>query len=140
MFKHDKKIINCAQLGCHSFCSYSYKPRYTIMRNDVFVYLEIYSVYLEIYDYGVLDQGVRFPDVIIKNYNSHCRALSGEAAPSCEAALWLHWKGEICVLRLSAYNLSGCGPAGLGKPKLLLRLPGPTGQTQAHGWGRGVRH
>jgi hypothetical protein len=32
------------------------------MRNEVFVYLEIYSVYLEIYDYGVLVQGVRFPD------------------------------------------------------------------------------
>jgi hypothetical protein len=33
-----------------------------IMRNEVFVYLDIYSVYLEIYDYGVLVQGVRFPD------------------------------------------------------------------------------
>ncbi len=33
--------------------------------NEVFVYLEIYSlsVYLEIYYYGVLVQGVRFPDV-----------------------------------------------------------------------------
>ena len=28
------------------------------MRNEVFVYLEIYSVYLEIYDYGVFVQGV----------------------------------------------------------------------------------
>jgi hypothetical protein len=28
---------------------------------EVFVYLEIYSAYLEIYDYGVLVQGVRFP-------------------------------------------------------------------------------
>ncbi len=37
------------------------------MRNEVFVYLEIYSVYLEIYDYGVLVQGVRFPDVL-RNY------------------------------------------------------------------------
>jgi hypothetical protein len=27
------------------------------MRNEVFVHLEIYSVYLEIYDYGVLVQG-----------------------------------------------------------------------------------
>jgi hypothetical protein len=40
------------------------------MRNEVFVYLEIYLVYLgiylvylEIYDYGVLVQGVRFSDV-----------------------------------------------------------------------------
>ncbi len=62
MFKHDEKVTNCAQLGCHSFRSYSYIPRYTIMRNEVFVYLEIYSVYLEIFDYGVLVQGVRFPD------------------------------------------------------------------------------
>ncbi len=31
------------------------------MRNKVFVYLEIYSVYLKIFDYGVLVQGVRFP-------------------------------------------------------------------------------
>ncbi len=37
--------------------------RYTIMKNEVFAYLEIYSVYLEIYYYGVLVQGrVRFPD------------------------------------------------------------------------------
>jgi hypothetical protein len=33
-----------------------------IMRNEVFVYLEIYSVYLEIYEYGEVVQGVRFPD------------------------------------------------------------------------------
>ena len=32
------------------------------MRNEVFVYLEIYSVYLEIYEYGEVVQGVRFPD------------------------------------------------------------------------------
>jgi hypothetical protein len=32
------------------------------MRNEVFVYLEIYLIYLEIYYYGVLVQGVRFPD------------------------------------------------------------------------------
>jgi hypothetical protein len=64
MFKHhdDKKVMNTAavpNLGvimhCHiSFRSYSYIPRYTIMRNEVFVYLEIYSVYLEIYDYGCI--------------------------------------------------------------------------------------
>ncbi len=47
MFKHDKKVMNCAQLGCHSFRSYSYLPRYAIMRNEVFVYLEIYWVYRE---------------------------------------------------------------------------------------------
>ena len=38
------------------------------MRNEVFVYLEIYSVYLEIYKYGKVVQGVRtvrFPDDII---------------------------------------------------------------------------
>ncbi len=34
------------------------------MRNEVFVYLEIYSVYLEIYEYGKVVQGVRFPDVV----------------------------------------------------------------------------
>ncbi len=41
MFKLDKKVIKYAQLGCHSFRSYSYipGPRYTIMRNEVFVYL-----------------------------------------------------------------------------------------------------
>jgi hypothetical protein len=32
------------------------------LRNEVFVYLEIYSVYLEIYEYGKVVQGVRFPD------------------------------------------------------------------------------
>jgi hypothetical protein len=41
--------------------------------------------------------------------NSHCRALRrrhrGEAAPSGEAASWLHWKGKVTVLRLSAYIL-----------------------------------
>ncbi len=35
------------------------------MRNDVFVYLKIYSVYLEIYENGEVVQGVRFPDVIV---------------------------------------------------------------------------
>jgi hypothetical protein len=34
------------------------------MRNEVFVYLEIYSVYLEIYEYGKVVQGVRFPDEV----------------------------------------------------------------------------
>ncbi len=32
------------------------------MRNEVFVYLEIYTVYLEIYEYGKVVQGVRVPD------------------------------------------------------------------------------
>ncbi len=32
MFKHDEKVINCAQLGCHSLRLYSYIPQYTIMR------------------------------------------------------------------------------------------------------------
>jgi hypothetical protein len=64
-----------------------------------------------------------------KKINSHCHALRrrrrGEAAPSGEAASWLHWKGKVCVLCLSAYpasRVSGRGPAGLGKPKLLLVL------------------
>ncbi len=56
MFKHDKKVMNCAQLGCHSFLSYSHIPRYTIMRNEVFVNLEIYSVYLDIYYSGSLSR------------------------------------------------------------------------------------
>ncbi len=33
------------------------------MSNEVFIYLEIYSVYLEIYENGEVVQGVRFPDV-----------------------------------------------------------------------------
>jgi hypothetical protein len=32
------------------------------MRSEVFVYLDIYLVYIEIYDYGVFIHGVRFPD------------------------------------------------------------------------------
>jgi hypothetical protein len=32
------------------------------MRNEFFEYLEIYSVYLEIYEYGEAFQGFRFPD------------------------------------------------------------------------------
>ena len=62
MFKHDKKVMNCAQLRSYSYYE-SYILRYMIMRNEVFVYLEIYSVYLEIYEYGKVVQGVRFPDV-----------------------------------------------------------------------------
>jgi hypothetical protein len=76
-----------------------------------------------------------------KMNNSHCPALRrrrrGEAAPSGEAASWLHWKGKVWfIARFRLYPASsvpGRGPAGLGKPKLLL----PTGQTQAHGWGVG---
>jgi hypothetical protein len=41
--------------------------------------------------------------------NSHYPALRRrrrcEAAPSGEAASWLHWKGKVSVLRLSAYIL-----------------------------------
>jgi hypothetical protein len=33
------------------------------------------------------------------------RRRHGEAAPSGEAASWLHWKGKVSVLRLSAYIL-----------------------------------
>jgi hypothetical protein len=44
-----------------------------------------------------------------KTNDSHCPALRrrrrGEAAPSGEAASWLHWKGKVTVLRLSAYIL-----------------------------------
>ena len=58
-FKHDRKVMNCAQLGCHSFRSYSYISRCTIMRNEVFVYLEIH-------EYGKVVQGVRFPDELEK--------------------------------------------------------------------------
>jgi hypothetical protein len=77
-----------------------------------------------------------------KTNNSHCRALRprrtrGEAAPSGEAASWLHWMGKVWFvagfLLYPASRVSGRGPAGLGKPKLLL----PTGQTKAHGWGLG---
>jgi hypothetical protein len=63
-----------------------------------------------------------------KMNNSHCPALRrrrrGEAAPSGEAASWLHWKGKVWFnsrFRLyPASSVSGRGPAGLGKPKLLL--------------------
>jgi hypothetical protein len=37
------------------------------MRNEVFVYLEIYSVYFEIYEYGEVAQGVRFPAACISD-------------------------------------------------------------------------
>jgi hypothetical protein len=65
-----------------------------------------------------------------KMNNSHCPALRrrrrGEAAPWGEAASWLHWKGKVlsivCFLLYpaSCVSKSGHGPAGLGKPKLLL--------------------
>jgi hypothetical protein len=63
-----------------------------------------------------------------KTNNSHCPALKrrcrGEAAPSGEAASWLHWKGKVrFIARFRSYpasRVSGRGPAGLGKPKLLL--------------------
>ena len=44
---------------------------------------------------------------------------------------------SLCITPFGLYpagRVSGRGPAGLGKPKLLL----PTGQTQAHGWGYGI--
>jgi hypothetical protein len=41
------------------------------MRNEVFVYLEIYSVYLEIYEYGKVVQGVRLPDDDVYRYVLH---------------------------------------------------------------------
>jgi hypothetical protein len=60
--------------------------------------------------------------------NSHRPALRrrrrGEAAPSGEAASWLHWKGKVwSIARFLSYpasSISGRSPAGLGKPKLLL--------------------
>jgi hypothetical protein len=63
-----------------------------------------------------------------KMNNSHCPALKQrnrcEAAPSGEAVSWLHWKGKVWPIahfRLyPASRVSGRGPAGLGKPKLLL--------------------
>jgi hypothetical protein len=86
----------------------------------------------------ILVQVVRIPDVqkkIKKMNNSHGPSLRwrrrGEAAPSGEAASWLHhdWKGKVCsiarfrvCLVYPASRFSGRGPAGLGKPKLLLRL------------------
>jgi hypothetical protein len=68
---------------------FTHNSTYTIMRNEVFVYLEIYSyisryleiysVYLEIYEYEKVVQGVRFPDglsvsqsVISMNEKSKC--------------------------------------------------------------------
>jgi hypothetical protein len=42
-----------------------------------------------------------------KMNNAHCPALRrrrrGEAAPSGEAASWLHSQGTVCVLRLRAF-------------------------------------
>ncbi len=46
------------------------------MRNEVFVYLEIYSVYLEIYEYGEVVQGVRFPDESKASANGECGGWS----------------------------------------------------------------
>ncbi len=57
------------------------------MRNEVFVYLEICSVYLKIYEYGKVVQGVRFPDdvrfVVFKlaQWLEHCAVLSGLRLP-----------------------------------------------------------
>ncbi len=51
-----------------------------------------------------------------KMTNSHCPALRrrrrGEAAPSGEAASWLHWKGKVSVL---CQPRLGTRPGGLGK-------------------------
>ncbi len=65
-----------------------------------------------------------------KMNNSHCPALRRrrrcEAAPSGEAASWLHWKGRVWSIASARFSLypasrvSGRGPAGLGKPKPLL--------------------
>jgi hypothetical protein len=63
-----------------------------------------------------------------KMNNSHFPALRlrsrCKAAPLGEAASWLHWKGKVsfiaCFLLYPASRVPGRGPAGLGKPKLLL--------------------
>jgi hypothetical protein len=45
-----------------------------------------------------------------------------------ETAPWLHWKGKVCLLRVSAYTSGqplrrlGTRPGGLGEPKLLLEV------------------
>jgi hypothetical protein len=49
--------------------------------------------------------GVTVPDVSIRRRRGPGRRGRGEAAPSGEAASWLHWKGKVCALRLSAYIL-----------------------------------
>ncbi len=102
-----KKVINCAELGCHSFRSYSYIPRSTIMRDEVFVYLEIYLVYLEIYDYG---EGVRFPDgVRLEHPRLACpqRSPGSDAGPSPG-----HRDRQCCSLKRGELRKRGREPLG----------------------------
>jgi hypothetical protein len=67
----------------------------------------------------------------MNNSHSHCPALRlrrrrEAAAPSCEAASWLHWKGKVwsivCFSLYSASRVSGRSLEGLGKHKLLLHV------------------
>jgi hypothetical protein len=67
--------------------------------------------------------------------NSHCRALRRRGGAIGRSSIVATLEGKsLCITPFGLYpasRISGRGPAGLGKPKLLL----PTGQTQAHGWG-----
>ncbi len=79
------------------------------MRSEVFVYLDIYSVYLQIYDYGVFIQGVRFPDGVTPG---PARSQTGRPSPEpeslshgeCQAGkgtmrrrLEISEKGALCI-------------------------------------------
>ncbi len=66
------------------------------MRNEIFVYLEIYSVYLEIYsvyleiyDYGVLVHGFRFPDDWIQGDNLKVEFQNSSSLVNCKYILRL---------------------------------------------------
>ena len=103
--------MNCAhwQLWCHwhsSFCSYSYIPRYTIMRNEVFVYY-----------YGVLVQGVRslFPDELgttsSKSLSKMLRKIpdypiGSDWLSSCNSALTLRALKTSKIKNLKRSNFS----------------------------------
>ncbi len=53
------------------------------MRNEVFVYLKIYLVYLEIFDYGVLVQGVGFPDATRDIFSTKFSLKPNSAGGKC---------------------------------------------------------
>jgi hypothetical protein len=55
------------------------------MGNEVFVYLEIYSVYLKIYEYGKVVQGVRFPDDT--DIGTSCPDIGGWQGSRCSTVI-----------------------------------------------------
>jgi hypothetical protein len=60
-----------------------------------------------------------------KMNNSLCPAL-GEPSLSGDAASWLHWKGKVTVLRLSAYHSISCMPRPGTRPGRLGEIQAVT--------------